>query len=246
MPTILDINAEARALCDADTNSYPAATLLRRINAAYERIVGWLINADGTWEYDDSNYTDLPIGTQTLTESQSAYTFNDKFLQLLEVQVKNKDGNWIIIKPIDQKEITGITPLSEIYETDGFPQFYDKVTDDTIKFYPAPTATDVTLASGLKIRFKRTSDIFTSAEVTTGKNVPGFVSTYHYILSYMAAIPYCMSYKKDRVALYERKVGSIDPRSPYYGGMAKELIKAYSSREKDKRKKMTMLQKLFR
>jgi len=236
MATIIDLNAETRALCDADTTSYPAATLLRRINEAYERVVGWLIQADGTWEYDDSNYTDLPIGTQTLTEAQSAYTFNDKFLQILEVQVMDDEGNWRIIPTIDQKEIAGETPLSETYETAGFPQFYDKVTDDTIKFYPAPTATNVTLASGLKIRFKRTASVFTSAQVTTGTKVPGFVSTYHYILAYMAAIPYCMSYKKDRVGLYEKRVDD----------MKKELIDAYSSREKDIRHVMTNEGILFR
>ncbi len=230
---IADINAETRLLCDADTTSYPAAALLRRINNAYERIVGWLINADGTWEYDDSNYTNLPIGTQTLIEGQGQYTFNDKFLQILEVQVKDDAGNFRIIPTIDQKEVASDIPLSRTYETDGFPQWYDKVTDDTIIFYPSPTAADVTLASGLKIRFKRTAKLFTSSEVTTGTKVPGFTSTFHEILSYMAAIPYCMSYKKDRVALYERKVGSIDPRSPYYGGMAKEIIDAYSSRERD-------------
>ena len=228
--TIADINQEARDLCDADTTSYTAATLLRRINAAYEQIVGWIINADGTWQWDDSNYTDLPIGTQTLVAGQSAYTFNDKFLQLLEVQVKDDEGNFRIIYPIDQKEYSDESPLEEDFETDGFPQYYDKVSDDTIKFYPAPAAADVTLTSGLKIKFKRTADIFTSAEVTTGTKEPGFASPYHIILSYMAAIPYCLTYKKDRVALYEKKIMELK----------KELMDHYASREKDKRKVMTM------
>ena len=56
MATIADIQQEARDLCDADTTSYPAATLLRRNNKDYETVVGWLINADGVWEFDDSNY----------------------------------------------------------------------------------------------------------------------------------------------------------------------------------------------
>lgn len=223
MPTIADINQEARDLCDADITSYPAAALLRRINEAYERIVGWLINADGTWQYDDSNYTDLPIGTQTLVEGQSAYTFNDKFLQIEEVQVKDNEGKFQIIQPIDQKQYSNFSPLSRDFETDGMPQWYDKITDDTFKFYPAPTASAVTLANGLKIRFKRTADLYTSAEVTTGTKVPGFTSTYHYILAYMAAIPYCMTYKKDRIALYEKRVDD----------MKKDLIDHYSSREKD-------------
>jgi hypothetical protein len=236
MPTISDLNAEARSLCDADTTSYPAAALLRRINEAYEQVVGWLINADGTWQFDDTNNTDLPIGTQTLVAGQSAYTFNDKFLQLLEVQIKDDEGNFRIIQPIDQREYSDESPLEEDFETNGFPQYYDKVSDDTIKLYPAPATADCTLTNGLKIKFKRTAAIFTSDEVTTGTKVPGFASPYHYILSYMAALPYCMSYKKDRVALYEKRVGELKA----------ELIKLYSAREKDKRKGFSMASILFR
>jgi hypothetical protein len=238
MPTIVDINQEARDLCDADTTSYPAATLLRRINQAYEQVVGWLINADGSWQFDDSNNTNLPIGTQTLVASQNAYTFNDKFLQILEVQIKDVNGNWQIIEPIDQKEFSDSTPLDEAFKTAGMPQYYDKVSDDTIKLYPAPSAANCTLASGLKIKYKRTASLFLETVPGTPDDVdkePGFSSPYHYILSYMAAIPYCMSYKKDRVALYEKRV--MD--------MKKELIEIYSQREKDVRKIMTFKQRSY-
>lgn len=236
MPTIAEINQEARDLCDADTSSYSAATLLRRINAAYEKVVGWIINADGTWQFDDSNYSNLPVGTQTLIASQSAYTFNDKFLQILRVKVKDVNGNWIILKPIDQVDIGGTEPLSEMFGTAGLPVYYDKVSEDTIKLYPAPDAgISVTLASGLEVDFKRTASVFTSAQVTTGTKSPGFMSTFHYILSYMAALPYCASYKKDRVATYERIIGDFDKPM----GMKKDILKAYALREKDVKNIMT-------
>lgn len=236
MANIADINLEARALSDADTTSYTAATLLRRINQAYEQVIGWLINADGNWQFDDSNYSDLPIGTQTLVADQKAYTFNDKFLQLLEVQVKNVDGDFVILKPIDQREYSDYTPLDEDFETSGLPEFYDKVSEDTIKLFPAPSATYCTLSSGLKIKFKRTASVYTAAEVTTGTKVPGFASPWHYILAYMAAVPYCATYKKDRVALYEKKIAE----------MKDELIKHYTQREKDKRKIMTFAKRCFK
>ena len=235
--TISDINSEARLLCDADTTSYIAADLLRRVNIAYEQVVGYLLTADGTWQWDDTNYTDLPIGTQTLVSGQSAYTFNDKFLQLLEVQIMGKDGKYRIIQPIDQREYSDEAPLEEDFTTDGEPIYYDKVSDDTIKLYPAPdNGISVTLASGLKIKFKRTADLFTTAQVNTGTKVPGFASPYHVILSYMAAIPYCLTYKKDRVVLYEKRVMDLK----------KELVELYSNREKDKRKVITMADIAFR
>lgn len=243
MPTITDINLEARDLCDADTTSYPAATLLRRINAALEKVISWILEADGTWQWDDTNYTDLPIGTQTLVNAQSAYSFNDKFLEIEEVQIKDVDGNWHIIRPLDQKEYSDNTPLSEAFEADGMPAYYDKVSDDTFKLFPAPdNGLSVTLASGLKVKYRRTASIFTSAEVTTGTKVPGFVSTCHYVLSYLAALPYCMSYKKDRVAMIRDAIGDFEePR-----GFKKDILKHYSRREQDKRKIITMRKRPYK
>ncbi len=224
---------EIDGLCDSNTTTYSLADKTRRVNIALEQVVGWLINADGTWEWDDTNNSDLPIGTQTLVAAQKAYTFNDKFLQITEVQVKDNDGNWHIIYPISQREYSDEQPLEEDFETDGLPLYYDKVSDDTIKLYPAPSATNCTLASGLKIKFKRTAHLFAADDTTA---VPGFASPYHVILAYMAAIPYCMTYKKDRIALYEKKVMELK----------KELIELYSQREKDKRKIITMSPILFR
>ena len=53
-------------LCDADITSYPLRGVVRRVNSAIEALVGKIINTDGTWQFDDTNYTDLPVGTGTL------------------------------------------------------------------------------------------------------------------------------------------------------------------------------------
>lgn len=218
-------------LCDSDDTSYPRINKTAEVNDAQEQVVGWILQADGTWQFDDTNYTDLPIGTQTLVAAQKVYTFNDKFLQLLEVQVKDVNGVWTILKPIDQVDYSNKIPLDEAFKTDGLPICYDKISDDTIKLLPAPDAgISVTLASGLKIKFKRTSKEFTVASDTTADTTqPGFASPYHEILAYMASIPYCMTYKKDRVILYEKRVMDLK----------KELLTLYALREKDVRNIMT-------
>ena len=79
------------------------------------------------------------------------------------------------------------------------------------------------------MQFKRTASLFTAAGTDTTA-VPGIASPYHILLAYMAAIPYCMTYKKDRVALYEKRVDE---------GI-REMIKHYSYREKDRKKVMHM------
>ena len=226
--TISDINSEIRALCDADSTSLTDAVLLRRVNNAYEEVVGEIIQADGTWQFDDTNYSTTPIGTTTLVSGQRDYSFDTTMLNIERVEVLDNSGNYYLLKPLDKTEID--IALSEFNETNGRPEYYDK-NGSSIYLYPAPDAgVSVTLAAGLRVYFQRTADIFTSAQVTTGTKVPGFISPYHQILCYMAAIPYCMSYKKDRVALYVNKVAEIK----------KAIIEHYSRREKDIRKVMTM------
>jgi len=242
--TITDLNIIARKWSDSDTTSYTAANLLIEINQAYETVAGWLINSDGRWQWDDSSYTDFPIGTYTLVNSQERYSFNDKFLQLVEVSVKNKNGDFQILRPIDQKEYSDIIPLAEAYENDGMPVFYDKVSDDTIDLLPAPdNGVSVTLASGLKIKFKRTADLYTAAQVTTGTKQPGFASPYHIILAWMAARAQCMLYKKDRVAELNALIGdtTLVPT-----GMKRDLLAHYGRREKDVRKRATIKPIQFR
>ena len=235
--TIADINAETRDLCDADTTSYPAAALLRRVNNAYEDVVSWIINSDGVWQFDDVNFTTYPIGTLTLTAGTGRYAFNDRFLQLEEVQIRNSAGDYIILDPIDQKEYSNYWPLTEDFETAGFPQYYDKVADDTIQLFPPPAAASVTLTNGLRIRFKRTADLYTTAQVTTGTKVPGFASPFHVILSWMAARPFCAVYKKDLVPWLNTMIGDLT-KEP--SGMKAEIINHYGRRQKDQRKIATM------
>src|SRR3990167_9738252 len=234
---IADINAEARSLCDADTTSDSAADLLRRVNSALEELVSEIINADGTWQYDDTNWTDHPVGLGTLVEAQEDYSFSSEYLQIeaIEILDANSPATYRRIKPLDKDELGGLSTEEYFGVTSaGNPQigqvlYFDQV-GDTIRLYPAPTSTTTTLTNGLKIYFKRTADLFTSAQVTTGTKEPGLPSPYHVLLSYFAAIPYCALYKKDRVVWLEKK---------WDEGIL-EVIKHYSHREKDRRKIMTM------
>lgn len=224
--TNLDIVSEIDSLCDSDSTSYPIAAKTRRVNAAYEELIGEIINADGTWQYDDTNHTDLPVGTATLGEAKESYSFASEYLQIEQVKVLNVNGDWMIVKPFDPRDLetTGIA-VEEYFGATGLPEYYD-ILGDTIRLYPAPTETSVTLSAGLKVHFKRTADLFTTTDTT---QQPGLPSTHHILLSYMASIPYCMSYKKDRVPWLAKKTDD----------MKKTLLAHYGQREKDRRKVMS-------
>jgi hypothetical protein len=217
---------EIDSLCSSTTTSYPLKDKARRCNTALEFLIGKILNADGTWQWDDPNHSsNLPIGTGDLVAGQSSYTFADTFLDIENVKVRDASGSWHFLQPIDQSQID--IPLEDFLTDNGLPIYYDKL-GDTMKIYPAPDADDVYAGgNNIKVQFKRTAHLFESTDTTT---VPGIASPYHYIIPYMAAIPYCMAHKKDRVALYEKKVDE---------GI-KDMIAFYSHREKDKRKIMTM------
>ena len=225
-------------LCDSDIDGMPLATAVRRVNAMYEELVALIINADGTWEFDDSNYTDLPRGKGTLVEGQENYTFASQYLQISQIEILDTNNRYIKIKPLDKTELGDLSP-QEYFGVDssgnpkkGFPQYFDQI-GRTIFLYPAPSSANITLANGLRVWFKRTIDLFTTADTT---QEPALPSTHHILLAYMAAIPYCMKYKPTRVAWLEKKTDE----------MKSTLMKHYGQREKARRKQMTMAPISFR
>lgn len=203
MPNIEQIAAEARDLVDASSTTYPDAILLRRINAAYEEIVGDLISKDKSWKFDDSNYTDLPVGVGDLVAGQQSYSFNATLLTIDRVEVLDNNGTYHRLAPIDEAKID--EALDEYQKIDGLPVYYGK-RYNSIFLYPAPAAANVTLTGGLIIHYRRTANVFASL---TGSNTPGFPSPYHYILSYKAALPVAMKHKKDRVSAFVNEINRL-------------------------------------
>lgn len=234
--TSQDLVSEVRDLCDADSTSYPIAQITRRINSGYETLIAKILEADGDWQWDDTNYTTLPRGLGTLVEGQEVYSYASEYLnvQMVEILDVGSPAIYRKIKPIDSLDLGDLSPQEYFGKTSagnpqtGFPEYYDKL-GDTIILYPAPTATHVTLANGIRVWFQRTADLFTTTDTT---QEPGLPSPFHVLLAYYAAIPYCAIYKKDRVAWLEKK----------WEDGVKDLMKHFGKREKDKKPKMTMLE----
>ena len=219
-----DLKAEINALCDTTDTSYPAADKLRRINAAYEHIVGRLLTIDGRWQFDDSNYTKQPIGYMALVAGQQDYAFDVAFLTIEYVSVLDATGKYVLLHPIDPDDMR--TDPSQFETTDGLPMYYDKI-GNSIYLYPKPAAGSVTLARGLKVGFQRTASLF---ELSDSTKEPGFASPFHALLAYRASLPYCMTYKKDRVPLYLNEAMRLGA----------DCMKFYAKRQKDERPTITI------
>lgn len=222
---IADIEILARDLVDATTTSYPAAKLLINENIAYEEIVADLIARDRRLLFGDSNESALPAGTQDLVDDQRAYKDDSTLLTYDGVQIKDIDGNWYSLRPVNLKDIG---PIEEYQKTKGKPTEYAKK-GGFLLLFPSPDLTLVTETAGLKQLFQITADIFTSAEVTAGTKEPGFASPYHPLIAYKAALPYAMKYKKDRVAMINNEIMKFE----------KKMDNFYNSRERDVPNRMT-------
>ncbi len=232
---IADINSKISFLTKTNTTSFASADRLIAVNNAYERVVSLILQADGRWQYDDSNRSDFPCATTTLVSGQKDYSFDVSLLRILKVEVMDKNGKYYPLTPIDQDDISGIA-VSEYQSTSGTPYEYD-VQGGSIVLYPAPdNGVSVTLAAGLKVYFQRSAALFTSAEVSTGTKVPGFNSLYHDLIPYIVAQEYCM-------------VNGLAMANNYAIEVQKKedaLKLDYAKRDKDERSIMTMAPISFR
>ncbi len=199
----LGLVQDARRLCGleiTDTSSYTIHEMTTNINHWYRRANAWIWEASGTWEYDDRNYTDLPIATTNLVANQQDYEMPVYAQKIMRVEAKDSNGDWRQLSQFDQSEITGA--LTEFLEDAGMPMYYD-VIGRSLFLYPKPAAADVTTTSGLKAYFSRDISEFT---VNSTDTEPGFVDNFHRLLSLGAAQDWVLGssdpqdyYKLDRL-----------------------------------------------
>lgn len=154
-----------------NSSSYPIDDLTDDANVAMDRVASLIMTADGRWQFDDENQTDLPIATTNLVAGQQDYSLLTSHLDITRVEMLDQYGKWHLLKPIDQDDIHH-KALSAIAVEEKQTWAYDKIAN-SILLYPTPT---VSITAGLKVYFKRGPSYFTSSD--TSKQ-PGFNALYH-------------------------------------------------------------------
>jgi hypothetical protein len=229
--TTTELFSETRDLCDADSTSYPDTALLRRVNSAIETLVTKIHQVCSN--FDDENIANIAEGTITLEEGISKYTITDRFLDILSIKVKDVSGFFRLVEPWEQKDTTDAVETLEAQT--GLPYLY-RLVGRTIFLAPAPTAVSVTLTAGLKLSYTRTSYTITASDVSTGTLVPGLATPWHITIAKMAALPYCKTYKKDRVNQM-----TLDIQTE-----TNDLINFYANRQKDQRTIITTYNRCYK
>jgi hypothetical protein len=180
------IIADIDFLCDTNDTSYPISAKTRNVNRwAWKAIVAQ-INASHRGQIVDTNLTTLPFYTTTLTGGQDDYILPSGFLRIERVEVKNSNGDYVKLLPIDQADIGGA--YTEHEETDGMPKYFDLV-GSSIILKPTPATVDTTASEGLRVHILPGIDIFTTGDTS---QAPGFPEPFHRIVVFGACYDYLL------------------------------------------------------
>lgn len=185
-------------ICSTNNNSYPLKSKARRVNQALNAFFRLAMQTDGKWEADDRNYSDYPIASTDLVTGKKDYTFPNGLLEIIRVEVKNSEGKWHAISPIDQSDLNaeGIIgthsgfingaenqALSDFMNVDGDPVYYDKQYS-SLWLYPA---SNVDVENGLKIYYNRTLKHILPTDTLVELGVPSVFNQY---IARKASLPF--------------------------------------------------------
>lgn len=215
-------------LCGTTTATYPLADIVRNVNVAYLDVTRLIWESADGWQFDDSNNSDLPIATRTLTHNTQSIQIPSTARKIERIEVKDKGGTFQLLKQIDLRDINVAT--TNYLTPGGMPIYYD-LRGNFIDFYPSPLSGSVTLTSGMKVYLNRDVTLFTTASTTAA---PGFVPSFHRILSYSAAIDFTQDNSQKNYWLAQKQ------------NLVQGLIKFYGSRNVELPKKIQPLLKKFR
>lgn len=176
---------EVDRICGSSDNTYSLKAKTARLNSALDRFIGLALEFGGDWQFDDSNYTDLPIGTTNLVSGQYDYSFASELLTVNKVLCKDNNGNWVELQLIDQEERAARNLLLQPTGNVGAPIRYD-VFASSVLLDPVPNYNST---GGLKIWFQRNASKFVSTDTT---KVPGVPNLFHPYLARYAALPFCI------------------------------------------------------
>lgn len=203
-------------------------TFTRYINQWYLKSVAWILEASSTWDWDDSNYTDFPIGTATLVNDQQDYTLPvassgadaSTLLKVLRVEVKDSAGNYYKLEPFDETQIKS-TGLADYEETAGMPRMYREVAN-SIELYPKPSTSMVTASAGLKVYFQRTPDLFATSDTT---QQPGIPQPFHRLLSLGASYDFAISKGMQNASALRQEIEQLKGQMQQFFGRRNNDVK---------------------
>lgn len=204
---------------------YSLTDRIRNINIAYDEIIAEIFKADPNFKWDDTNNTDFPIATTTLTSGLDHYSMPDSTLVVHRVRVKDRNGHLVTLTSKNRAELSD----TELNSTGGIPDKYFK---EGNAIFPLPVP-DYGYSAGVELELQRGGNHFTTASTTAS---PGFNSQFHQLLSIKASLRYALSNGMDqKVSILNDMLHNNDRT-----GLVDRLLEHYQLRAMDERPKLKL------
>lgn len=192
-------------------------------NQALDRFVFLAMTADGRWQWDDSNYTDMSIATTNIVSGQRDYEFALDHLEIEKVLAMDNNGKWNVVTPIDEQDLVAKPYIENNSPNTGVPISYDK-RGTTIFFNVIP---NYSATAGLKIYFKRGASYFAYTDTT---KKPGIPSIFHKYVPIYSIAEYAVN--KSMPAQF------IQARQVMLQTEERAILAFYSRRNKDEKPRL--------
>lgn len=219
---------------DVSGNTTRLKKFTARCNAALDSYFALAIQASGKWQLDDTNHTDYPFIETDLIALQRDYSFTtdgsgNKILDIYKVMIKNQDGIYYEIFPIDQQSDEYTDSFWSEQDQTGQPMRYDKTANgiflDVLPNYNWRTVEEG--EKGVKIFINRESDYFATSDTTKKAGYPYHQEYFYKKPAYEYARIKGLSSKND----LEKEIFKLE--GDVVSGRVGLIAKAYGNRSKD-------------
>lgn len=181
---VSEMRIKFRELTNTTTLDYPDSSLIRDLNAELSNIQINILRDRGALEFDDTNFSDLPIATFNIIAGQREYkiTADEDGNRLLTIhKVAYQDGTRFVDVP--RSTVAEGSQQALVAEGTGKPRKYYEV-GSSVVFDIDPDF------SGLgKIWFDREMDVILTSDTT---KEPGIPRAYHLLAVYRTAYNYAI------------------------------------------------------
>lgn len=213
--------ADALFWSGANSASFPVdPDFTRSANGAMDRVTALIQRADNTWSWNDANLsTELLDASTALVSGTQKYAISTSWLKIARVRVKDANGNWITLQPVDRDELSD----SQLAAS-GTPWAYFKL-GGYIYLVGTPNYSST---GGLEVQFQRGADYFVVGDTT---KAPGFASQFHRLISLYAALDYVEANTiPNRGDVIRNRINAMEA----------ELQQFYADRDRDDRPSLSL------
>lgn len=201
----------------ANKSTYTIDEFTRNANFGLDRAISLIKKNDKRWKWADNNNPNMDVGVTDLVATQDNYTLEVDMFEVTRLRVKGPDGNWITLKPIDNRDAS-----DDLLNTYGTPEFYDK---QGLSIIPLPIP-NYSADEGFEIHFGGGPVYF---ETTDTDKEPGFNPLYHRLISLYAALDWLVDKSTVKNPL-THKINRVKERITE---MEMELESHYQNRDED-------------